>query len=140
VSGRFTPEQEKMYRCILEARDAIIAAMKPGVTIPQLQDVAEGVYKKHGFDKEFQAVGRYIGHTIGISTHDVDPRDRNRPLVAGVVFNVEPLIETPGKIHMRLEDTVLVTPTGSLNMTAGVPAGLEEIYALVRQKALSVNP
>src|SRR6185503_1340723 len=140
VSGRFTPEQEKMYRCILEARDAIIAAMKPGVTIPQLQDVAEGVYKKHGFDKEFQAVGRYIGHTIGISTHDVDPRDRNRPLVAGVVFNVEPLIETPGKIHMRLEDTVLVTPTGSLNMTAGVPAGLEEIYALLRQKALSVNP
>ena len=140
VSGRFTPEQEKMYRCILEARDAIIAAMKPGVTIPQLQDVAEGVYKKHGFDKEFQAVGRYIGHTIGISTHDVSPRDRNRPLVAGVVFNVEPLIETPGKIHMRLEDTVLVTPTGSLNMTAGVPAGLEEIYALVRQKALSVNP
>ena len=140
VSGRFTPEQEKMYRCILEARDAIIAAMKPGVTIPELQDVAEGVYKKHGFDKEFQAVGRYIGHTIGISTHDVSPRDRNRPLVAGVVFNVEPLIETPGKIHMRLEDTVLVTPTGSLNMTAGVPAGLEEIYALVRQKALSVNP
>ena len=140
VSGRFTPEQEKMYRCILEARDAIIAAMKPGVTIAQLQDVAEGVYKKHGFEKEFQAVGRYIGHTIGISTHDVDPRDRNRPLVAGVVFNVEPLIETPGKIHMRLEDTVLVTPTGSLNMTAGVPAGLEEVYALVRQKALSVNP
>ena len=75
-----------------------------------------------------------------ISTHDVSPRDRNRPLVAGVVFNVEPLIETPGKIHMRLEDTVLVTPSGSLNMTAGVPAGLEEIYALVRQKALSVNP
>jgi len=25
-------------------------------------------------------------------------------------------------------------------MTAGVPAGLEEVYALVRQKALSVNP
>jgi len=140
VSGRFTPEQEKMYRCILEARDAIIAAMKPGVTIPQLQDVAEAVYKKHGFDKEFQEVGRYIGHTIGISTHDVDPRDRNRPLVAGVVYNVEPLIEIPGKIHMRLEDTVLVTPTGALNMTAGVPAGLEEVYALVRQKALSVNP
>jgi hypothetical protein len=32
------------------------------------------------------------------------------------------------------------TPTGALNMTAGVPAGLEEVYALVRQKALSVNP
>jgi Xaa-Pro aminopeptidase len=140
VSGRFTPEQEKMYRCILEARDAIIAAMKSGVTINQLRDVAEVVYKKHGFGKEFVALGRYIGHTIGISVHDVEPPDRNRPLVAGVVYNVEPLLEIPEKkIHMRLEDTVLITPTGALNMTAGVPAGLEEIYALVRQRALSSN-
>jgi Xaa-Pro aminopeptidase len=139
VSGRFTPEQEKMYRCILEARDAIIGAMKPGVTLAQLKDVAEEVYKKHGFGKEFLAVGRYIGHTIGISVHDVDP-DRNRPLAAGVVFNVEPLLEFQDKkIHMRLEDTVLITPTGAVNMTAGVPAGLDEIYALIRQKAVSIN-
>ena len=140
VSGRFTPEQEKMYRCILEARDAIIAAMKPGVTITQLQDVGEAVYKKHGFGKEFLALRRYIGHTIGISVHDVDPPDRNRPLEAGVVFNVEPLLEIPDKkIHMRLEDTVLITPTGALNMTAGVPAALDEIYALVREKSLSLK-
>ena len=138
VNGRFTPEQEKMYRCILEARDAIIAAMKPGVTLNQLRDVAEEVYKKHGYEKEFKAVGRYIGHTIGISTHDVEP-DRSRPLVAGVVYNVEPLLEIPEKkIHMRLEDTVLVTPTGAVNMTAGAPAGLDEIYALIRQRALSI--
>jgi Xaa-Pro aminopeptidase len=140
VSGRFTPEQEKMYRCILEARDAVIAAMKPGVTIKQIQDVAGAVYEKHGYGKEFQALGRYIGHTIGISTHDVNPPDRNRPLEAGVVFNVEPLLEIPDKkIHMRLEDTVLVTPTGALNMTAGVPAALDEIYALIREKSLSLR-
>jgi Xaa-Pro aminopeptidase len=140
VSGRFTPEQEKMYRCILDARDAVIAAMKPGVTLTQLQDTAGEVYKKHGFEKEFLAVGRYVGHTVGLSVHDVSPPDRNRPFVAGVVFNVEPLLELPDKkIHMRLEDTVLVTPTGAVNMTAGVPAGLDEIYALIRQRALSIN-
>jgi Xaa-Pro aminopeptidase len=140
VAGRFTPEQEKMYLCILEARDAIIGAMKPGVTIKQLQDVAEAVYKKHGFQKEFLAFGRYIGHTIGISVHDVSPADRDRPLEAGVVYNVEPLIENPEKkIHMRLEDTVLITPTGAVNMTAGVPAALQEVYALIRQQALSLN-
>ena len=139
VSGRFTPEQEKMYLCILEARDAIIAAMKPGVTIKQLQDVAEVVYKKHGFGKEFLALGRYIGHTIGISVHDVDPPDPDRPLVAGVVYNVEPLLDNKEKkIHMRLEDTVLITPTGAVNMTAGAPATLEEVYALIRQKSLSM--
>ena len=40
---------------------------------------------------------------------------------------------------MRLEDTVLVTPTGALNMTAGVPAALDEIYALIREKSLSIK-
>lgn len=140
VSGRFTPEQEKMYRCILDARDAIIAAMKPGVTLAQLRDIAERVYTKHGFGKEFQALGRYIGHTVGISVHDVEPADRNRPLVAGVVFNVEPLLEIQEqKIHMRLEDTVLITPNGALNMTAAAPAGIDEIYALIRKKPLSLG-
>ena len=63
-----------------------------------------------------------IGHTVGISVHDVEPSDRNRPLVAGVVFNVEPLLEIPDKkIHMRLEDTVVVTESGAANMTAADP-------------------
>ena len=140
VSGRFTPEVEKMYRCILEARDAIIAAMKPGVTIGMLQEVAEQVYKRHGFHKEFLAIGRYVGHMVGISVHDVLSSDRKRPLAAGVVYNVEPILEIPEKkLHLRLEDTVLITPQGAENMTAGAPAGLEELYALIRQKALGVN-
>lgn len=140
VSGRFTPEQEKMYRCILEVRDAVIAAMKPGVTKVKLQDIAEEVYRRHGFQKEFLAIGRSIGHTVGISVHDVLSFDRNRPFEAGVVFNVEPILEIPErKIHLRLEDTVLITPGGAENMTAGAPAGVEEIYALIRQKALGAN-
>lgn len=137
VSGTFTPEQEKMYRCILEARDAIIAAMKPGVTINQLRDAAEVVYKKHGFHQQFLALNRYVGHPIGLSVHDVDPPEPNAPLQAGVVFNVEPLLEfRDKKIHMRLEDSVLVTATGAENMTAGVPADLESVYALIKQKGV----
>jgi hypothetical protein len=50
---------------------------------------------------------------------------------------VEPILEIPEKkIHLRLEDTVLITPSGAENMTAGAPAGVEEIYALLRQTAL----
>jgi Xaa-Pro aminopeptidase len=140
VSGRFTPEQEKMYRCILEARDTVIAAMKPGVTIDQLKDIAEKVYTRHGFNKEYLALRRYLGHTIGISVHDVNPTDNKRPLEAGVVYNVEPILEIPErKIHFRLEDTVLITSNGAVNMTAGAPAGLEEIYALIKQKPLGGN-
>lgn len=140
VSGRFTPEQEKMYRCILEVRNTVIAAMKPGVTIRKLQEIAEEVYKRHGFHKEYLAIGRYIGHTVGISTHDVLSSDRERPFQAGVVYNVEPILEiAEKKIHLRLEDTVLITANGAENMTAGVPAEVEEIYMLIRQKGLGGN-
>ena len=134
VSGSFTPEQEKMYRCILEARDAVIAAIKPGVTLGRLQDVGEEVYKKHGFRQQFMELGRYVGHFVGMSVHDVGPTMPNVALKPGVVFNVEPLIEFRDKqIHMRLEDTVLVTETGSENLTAGVPAAVEAVYALIKQ-------
>jgi Xaa-Pro aminopeptidase len=135
VSGKFTPEQEKMYRCIFEARAAIIAAIKPGAKVSNLQDVAAVVYKKYGFEKEFEAFGRYVGHFVGLSVHDVG--DEDWAFVPGVVFNVEPLIQNDQqKIHLRLEDTVLVTAAGSENLTAAVPAELNAVYALIRQPAI----
>jgi Xaa-Pro aminopeptidase len=138
VSGSFTPEQEKMYRCILDARNAIIAAMKPGATIKQLQDVAEEVYRRHGYHQEFLKLGRYIGHYVGLSVHDVNPPGGPQPLQAGVVFNVEPILEMPErKIHLRLEDTILITPTGAENLTAGAPVEVSEIYALIREKGIN---
>ena len=136
VSGKFTPEQEKMYRCILDARNAIIAVMKPGVKVSDMQAAAEKVYKKYGFAKEFAAFDRYVGHFVGLSVHDVG--DEEAPFVAGVTFNVEPLIQNEKlRIHMRLEDTVLITPTGAENLTASVPAEIEELYALQRRKPLA---
>jgi Xaa-Pro aminopeptidase len=141
VSGRFSPEQEKMYRCVLEARNAIIAAMKPGVTLDGLRDVAEAVYAKHGYRDAFYAWGRYIGHFIGISVHDVGGiggAAAARPLPAGVVFNVEPIIQFEDKkIHIRLEDTVLLTEQGAENLTAGVPAEVEQVYALVKERGVN---
>lgn len=138
VSGRFTEEQEKWYRCILDARNAIIAAMKPGVSVRDLQKAAEPVYEKHGFLKDYIEGGRYVGHFVGISVHD--PGDQTKPFVPGVVFNVEPTIEFPDKkIHLRLEDTVLITATGAENLTAGAPIEIEEIYALAKQKAMGSN-
>ena len=93
-----------MYRCILEARNAVISAMKPGLTVNNLKEIAEEVYKKHGFHKEFLALNRYIGHHVGISVHDVNASDPSRRFEPGVVFNVEPLLEfRDKKIHMRLK-------------------------------------
>ena len=137
VGDKFTPEQEKMYRCILEARAAIIAAVKPGAVVADLQNAAELVYKKHGFGKDFVDSGRYVGHFVGISVHDVGEDDR--PFVPGVIFNVEPLISNEStKTHLRLEDTILVTATGAVNLTADVPAEINEIYALMKMNPIGV--
>jgi Xaa-Pro aminopeptidase len=141
VSGRFSAEQEKMYRCVLEARNAIIAAMKPGVTLNGLRDVAEAVYRRHGYRDAFYSWGRYIGHFTGISVHDVGATGgaaAERPLPAGVVFNVEPIIQFEDKkIHIRLEDTVLLTENGAENLTAAVPAELDQVYALVKERGVN---
>ena len=138
VSGEFTPEQEQMYRCILEARNAIIAVMKPGITVKDMEDAAQIVYKKYGLEKEFLASGRYVGHFVGLSVHDVGSFEK--PFVPGVVFNVEPLIQSDKlKIHMRIEDTILITAQGAENLTAGVPVELNEIYALAKQQPISIS-
>lgn len=141
VSGKFTAEQEKMYRCVLEARDAIIAAMKPGVTLNQLKEAAVPVYQKYGWLDAYNQSGRYIGHFIGLSVHDVGGIQGSwlqRPLVAGVVFNVEPILEFPSKgIHLRLEDTVLITANGAENLTAGVPAGVDAVLALEKERGVN---
>jgi Xaa-Pro aminopeptidase len=143
VGGRFSAEQEKMYRCVLEARNAIIAAMKPGVTLTQLQDAAEPIYTKYGFRDQFMSFGRYIGHFIGLSVHDVGAISgpaAQKPFVPGVVFNVEPILQLADKkIHVRLEDTVLITENGAENLTAAVPAETEQVYALVKQRGVNSN-
>jgi Xaa-Pro aminopeptidase len=138
VGDKFTPEQEKMYNCILEARAAIIAAVKPGAVVADLQNAAAAVYKKHGFEKEFEEFGRYVGHPVGMSVHDVG--DDDWKFVPGVVFNVEPLLsDAKTKTHVRLEDSVLVTASGSENLTADVPAELNEIYALIKMTPIGIT-
>jgi Xaa-Pro aminopeptidase len=141
VSGRFTAEQEKMYRCVLEARNAIIAAIKPGATLTSLKDAAERVYQRHGYRDAFLGSGRYIGHFIGIAVHDVGGISGpwlDKPFAVGVVFNVEPILQFPEKkIHIRLEDTVVLTEKGAENLTAAVPAEVEPLYALIKEKGVN---
>jgi Xaa-Pro aminopeptidase len=141
VSGRFTADQEKMYRCVLEARNAIIAAMKPGATLNTLKDAAEQVYQRHGYRNAFLGSGRYIGHFVGIAVHDVGGISGawlEKPFVPGVVFNVEPILQFPEqKIHIRLEDTVVLTEKGPENLTAAVPADVDPLYALIKEKGVN---
>ena len=130
VSGRFTDAQLKAYECVLEAQKAIIAAIKPGVARSVVQKIAEDIFKKHGFDPRYA----YVGHYVGMSVHDVG--DWNLPFETGMVMAIEPIIDMPG-LHIRIEDSVLVTPTGAEVLTSAVPKEAEEVMSLLRQAGRS---
>lgn len=125
VSGRFDDLQRRAYLCSLEAEKAIIAMMKPGVTRDDTRLVAEAIYKKHGFPG-----GSSAGHFVGMSVHDVG--DSSAPFEPGMVIAVEPIVEDATKqLHVRIEDTVLITAGEPLVLSSGVPKEIDEVLALV---------
>jgi Xaa-Pro aminopeptidase len=126
VSGRFTDRQLKAYECVLEAQKAVIAAIKPGVVRSVVQKLAEDVYRKHGFDPQYA----YVGHYVGLSVHDVG--DWSRPFEPGMVLTMEPIIDLPDEqMHIRIEDTLLVTATGVEVLSTAVPKEVNEMLALM---------
>jgi len=128
VSGVFTEAQRKAYECVLEAQKAIIAAIKPGVTRDTVSKIAQDIYKRHGFDP----VNAYVGHYVGLSVHDVG--DWKAPFEAGMVMAIEPIIDLPEQqLHIRIEDTILVTPTGAEILTPGLPKEIDELLALIKR-------
>ena len=127
VSGAFDDLQLGAYRCALEAQKAIIAAMKPGATRRETAEIGRAIYQKHGFPG-----GASAGHYVGMSVHDVG--DGSLPFRPGMVIAVEPIVEDASKqLHVRIEDTVLITEAGPEILTSGVPKEADEVLALVQQ-------
>ncbi len=127
ASGTLDEYQLKAYQCALEAEKAIIAAMKPGATRDQTREIGRAIYAKYGFPGTASA-----GHYVGMSVHDVG--DGSLPFQPGMVIAVEPIVEDASKqLHVRIEDTVLITNTGPVILTPGVPKEVDEVLALVRQ-------
>ena len=129
VSGQFTDEQLKAYRTVLAAQKAIIAAIRPGVTRDVVRRVAEDIFRDNGFDPRYA----YIGHYVGLSVHDVG--DWSAPFEAGMTMAIEPILDIPKQqLHIRVEDTILVTPNGTEILSTGLPKEPEELVALVNKR------
>jgi len=126
VTGQFTELQRRAYDTALEAQKATIAAIRPGVPRETVKTIAEEVYRRRGFDPRHA----YVGHYVGMSVHDVG--DWTLPFQAGMVLAIEPIVDLPGQqLHVRVEDTVLVTATGAEVLTGGAPKEVAELLALV---------
>ena len=127
VSGRFTDAQLKAYQATLDAEKAINAAIRPGVTRATVQKIAEDIFSKQGFDPRYA----YVGHYVGLSVHDVG--DWSLPFEAGMTMAIEPIIDMPEQqMHIRVEDTILVTPTGAEILSTAVPKEVPELLELIK--------
>jgi Xaa-Pro aminopeptidase len=127
VSGRFTPEQAKVYRAVYQAQEDIFAAIKPGVSMADLQKVAESSLKAAGY---LEAFIHGFGHFVGLDVHDAGRYDL--PLPVGAVITVEPGVYLPERgFGVRIEDEVLITDTGYRLLSERIPRKLEAVEAWI---------
>src|SRR5580698_8679261 len=138
VNGKFTARQREIYEIVLGAQKAAIAAIKPGIRLRgegnTLHKIAYDYINTHGKDLHGESLGKYfnhgLGHYVGLDVHDES--DVDAPLKAGMVITVEPGIYIPEEnIGVRIEDTLLVTETGSRNLSGALPREIAEIEKLV---------
>ncbi|MGB9071533.1 MAG: Xaa-Pro peptidase family protein [Terriglobales bacterium] len=109
--GRASRPARQMYEAVLEAQHAAIAAVRPGVTAAEVDAAARRVLRR-------QRLARYFthstGHGLGLEIHEA-PRlaaSQTQKLEPGMVITVEPGAYIPGKRGVRIEDVVVVTPSG----------------------------
>jgi Xaa-Pro aminopeptidase len=109
---RPSAEARRVYGAVLEAQQAAIAAVRPGVLASEVDAAARRVLDGHGLGEAF---GHGTGHGLGLDVHEEPRIARHRldlpavPLEPGMVFTIEPGAYLAGWGGVRIEDDVLVT-------------------------------
>ena len=109
--GFVSEEMDKVYKTVLKAQLAGIAATKAGVAGRDIDGAARKVIADAGYGDYF---GHGYGHSLGILIHEApNANTRNdQPMPAGAVVSAEPGIYLPGKFGVRIEDVTVITETG----------------------------
>ena len=109
--GFVSEEMDKVYKTVLKAQLAGIAATKAGVAGRDIDGAARKVIADAGYGDYF---GHGYGHSLGICIHEApNANTRNdQPMPAGAVVSAEPGIYLPGKFGVRIEDVTLITKDG----------------------------
>ncbi len=129
VSGTFTPEQAEIYDIVFEAQSKAIAAVRPGVTVREIHEIARDVIRETGYIDDFI---HGTSHHLGLDVHDV--ADYGTPLEPGMVITVEPGIYLPDRdIGVRIEDDVLVTRNGYRLLSRNIPRERKDVEAWVQK-------
>lgn len=106
-----TKRYREVYQAVLDANLAAIAAAKPGITAEALDKVARDLLTKRKLGKEF---GHSLGHGVGIEIHEAPAiaKKQKTKMKVGMVHSIEPGAYLENELGVRIEDLVLITPTG----------------------------
>jgi Xaa-Pro aminopeptidase len=157
ASGKFTPEQRELYGIYVKLYNAIMTSIRPGPTSDILKDVVkkmDAAMASHQFanPKYRDAAARFVegyrtrlasprpgatlGHMVGMEVHDVQ---KNFSVYEpGMVFTIEPALTIPeDRVYIRLEDMIVITPTGHDNMSGFAPIEIDAIEKLMAEPGIA---
>ena len=147
ASGRFTRRQRDVYDAVLRVMRASIAGATIGKLTRDWQKEAQammneellalGLLKRSDIKKQTEdepACRKYfmhgLGHPLGLDVHDVG--FTTEPFAAGWVLTVEPGIYIPDEgFGIRLENDIVVTENGPVDLMEKIPVEAEEIEELM---------
>jgi Xaa-Pro aminopeptidase len=155
ANGRFTPRQREFYTIYLKLYQALMTSIRPHASAADI--IKDAVVKMDAIMASFQftdpkiktaatafvqgyrgrmANARSLGHSVGMEVHDVGGAPATYE--PGMIFTIEPAMQIEDEhLGLRLEDMILITPTGYDNMSAFVPIEIEAIEKLMKEPGLS---
>lgn len=115
--GRLPDKRRRALEAILEIRERITAAMKPGTPLAELYEITRKGLIEKGYSANIP--GR-IGHTIGIGAHEHFSIDGKSEVILepGILFTLEPNLRVPDQgVATQISDTILITEDGHEYLT-----------------------
>lgn len=150
VNGKFTTRQKEVYNAVLRVMKAATSMLVPGTLhdeyhtkvgeIMEAELIGLGLLNKDEVAKQDPKNPLYkkyfmhgTSHHLGLDVHDVE--ERNRPFEVGMVLTVEPGIYIREEsLGIRLENDVLITANGPVDLMKNIPIEADEIEALMNSK------
>jgi Xaa-Pro aminopeptidase len=147
VNGRFTKRQKDVYNAVLRVMRSAKTMLKPGVMLMEYHAEVCKVMEKELVDlglltmdeiknqnPAWPAFKKYYmhgtSHFLGLDVHDVGMR--YEPMKEGMMFSCEPGIYIPEEgIGIRLENEVIITKTGCLDLMEHIPIEADHIEQLM---------
>ncbi len=147
VSGKFTPRQKQVYDAVLRVMKAATKILLPGQTFEKYNKAVGEFMTEELLQLDlltsaevkiqnplWPAYKKYFmhgtSHFLGLDVHDVG--FFHDQMQAGMVFTVEPGIYIPQEnLGIRLENNILITTTGQLDLMQNIPLEADEIESLM---------